>query len=72
MEAFQNNFPAMFPEYDDITNDTEAQSNNTDHRCSSGSGGSRDFLVVNTCISRSPQYYLYSAVDLAPKQGEPR
>ena len=47
MESFQNNFPAMFPEDDDMTNDTEAQSNSTIHRCSSGSGGSRDFLVVN-------------------------
>ena len=38
MNAFQNEFPAIF---------LKDESNDTDHSCSSGSGESEDLLVVN-------------------------
>ena len=41
MNAFQNEFPTIFLE--DESNDTD----HTDHSCSSGSGESKDMLVVS-------------------------
>ena len=42
MNAFQNEFPTIF---------LEDESNDTDHSCSSGSGESKDLLVVNMILS---------------------